>query len=74
MRTWRLGLWLTLMAAAARGDFVTLKNGEILEGKARQWGDKVRFWDRSEVLGVRLRGDRTVNVQQQSTRSKVQIR
>jgi len=34
------------VAASARGDFVTLKNGEMLEGKARQWGDKVLFWDR----------------------------
>ena len=39
--------WLTLaLASAVRADLVTLRNGEILEGKARQWGDRVLFRDR----------------------------
>lgn len=45
-----IGLCLCAVSAAAvpsaRGDFLVLRNGEILEGKARQWGDKVLFWDR----------------------------
>jgi len=35
-----------LTASLARADVVVLKNGEMMEGKARQWGDRVLFWDR----------------------------
>ncbi len=45
-RALRLGLSALLAAAVARADLVTLKSGEILEGKARQWGERVLFWDR----------------------------
>ncbi|MBM4042759.1 MAG: hypothetical protein FJ290_30085 [Planctomycetes bacterium] len=34
------------LAVAARADLVTLKSGEILEGKARQFGGRVFFWNR----------------------------
>ena len=35
-----------LVATGARADVIVLKNGEMLEGRARQWGDRVLFWDR----------------------------
>ena len=41
-----IGLAAMLAASAARADRVVLANGEMLEGKAREWGTEVRFWDR----------------------------
>ena len=42
----RVALLAALGAGLARADVIVLRNGEMLEGKARQWGHKVLFWDR----------------------------